>query len=395
MNKKVYITGAYNTKFGNLEGQTLYSLYEEAAKGAINDAKIDIQDIDAIFVGNYSGGSFNNQEHIAPYGVNIFPQLRHKPMYRTENACASGTSAIHMGMMALQSGMAKNVLVLGVEKMNSLDTENTTKTLAKASYWDKEGANGYTFPGLFAEYAKGYIKHYGYSPEQLREWLAEISAKAYLYGSQNPLAHMRKLRTKEEILNLPDEKNPMIADPLRLHDCSLISDGAAAVILSLNKTDTSVEIVATSSVSDYLDIVDSAKPNYYLEGASVAVNKALKMAGMTIDQIQVAEVHDCFTITELLIYSALGLVERGEEYKALQSKDVYLEGKCVINPSGGLKSKGHPVGATGVSMHALLYKQLIGKAIGVQVPNAKTALALNIGGSGATNMVSILKKNNL
>lgn len=392
MNKNVHIIGAYNTKFGNLKEETIYSLYEEAAKGAINDAGIDINEIDAIFVGNYSGGSFNNQEHIAPYGVNILPELRFKPMYRAENACASGTSAIHLAEMAIKSGKAKKVLVVGVEKMNSLDTKNTSLTLAKASYWDKEGALGYTFPGLFAEYAKGWMNHYGYSLEKLQEYLAEIASKAYDFGSQNPLAHMQKSRSKDELLNLPDEKNPIIAYPLRLHDCSLISDGAAAVILSAEKTNNSVEIVATSSASDYLNIIESKRNNYFLDGAAEATKKAFQQAKMTIDDIQIAEVHDCFTITELLIYSAIGLTKNGQEFEALLNKDVYLGGRCVVNPSGGLKSKGHPVGATGVSMHALLYKQLTDNAIGVQVNNANAALVLNIGGSGASNMVSILKR---
>lgn len=392
MNKNVHIIGAYNTKFGNLKDETIYSLYEEAAKGAINDAGIDINEIDAVFVGNYSGGSFNNQEHIAPYGVNVLPELRFKPMYRAENACASGTSAIHLAEMAIKAGKAKKVLVVGVEKMNSLDTKNTSLALAKASYWEKEGNLGYTFPGLFAEYGKGWMSHYGYSLEQLQEYLAEIASKAYDFGSQNPLAHMQKSRSKEELLNLPDEKNPMIAYPLRLHDCSLISDGAAAVILSAEKTNNSVEIVATSSASDYLNIIESKRNNYFLDGASEATKRALQQAKMTIDDIQIAEVHDCFTITELLIYSAIGLTKKGNEFEALLNKDVYLGGRCVINPSGGLKSKGHPVGATGVSMHALLYKQLTDNAIGARVKNANAALVLNIGGSGATNMVSILKR---
>ncbi|THD66732.1 propanoyl-CoA acyltransferase [Robertkochia marina] len=392
MNKSVFITGAYNTKFGRLEDQTLYSLFAEAAKGAIEDAGIPVSDIDAVFVGNYSGGSFNNQEHLAPFGVNVLPELRHKPMYRTESACASGTSAIQMGMMALKSGMAKNVLVVGVEKMNSLDTRGTTEALAKASYWEKEGAKRYTFPGLFAEYAKGYMDRYGYTQEQVQEWMAAIASKAYEFGSKNPLAHMGKARSKEDILNLPEEKNPMIANPLRLHDCSLISDGAAAVVLSSAQPESGVEIAASSNATDYLDIVDGNRPNHFLEGASVAVKQALDEAGLTIDDIQVAEVHDCFTITELLIYSALGLTAPGKEYEALENRDVYEGGRCVVNPSGGLKSKGHPVGATGVSMHALLYKQLMGEAIGVAVPGAKAAIALNIGGSGATNMASVLKK---
>ena len=392
MSNNVHIIGAYNTKFGNLKDETIYSLYEKAAKGAVHDAGIDVTEIDAVFVGNYSGGTFNNQEHIAPYGVNILPELRFKPMYRTENACASGTSAIHLAEMAIKSGKAKKVLVVGVEKMNSLDTENTTKALAKASYWAKEGAKDYTFPGLFAEYAKGWMKQYGYSLEQLQEYLAEIAAKAYDFGSQNPLAHLQKKRSKEEILNIPEEKNPMIAYPLRLHDCSLISDGAAAVILSSEKEKDAVELLATSSVSDYLNIVDSKRDNYFLDGAAEATKRALHQANLTIVDIQVAEVHDCFTITELLLYSAIGLTKKGNEFEALQNRDVYIGGRCVINPSGGLKAKGHPVGATGVSMHALLYKQLTDNPIGAKIVNATYGLVVNIGGSGASNMVSILKR---
>lgn len=395
MSTKVYVRGAYNTKFGKLDDQTIYSLYEEAALGTIKDAGMEVSEIDGVFLGNYSGGGFNNQEHLAPYGVNIMPELRHKPMYRTENACASGTSAVHMALMAVKSGMMKNALVIGVEKMNTLDTKGTTKALAMASYWPYEGAKDYTFPALFAEYGKGWMKHYGYSEEKLRAILAEISAKAYQYAAENPLAHMRKARTTAEILALPEDKNPMIAYPLRLHDCSLISDGAAGIIISSSPSSQgSVELAGFYDASDYLNIVDGDRPNYFLEGASVAVNRALTMAGMTMDQIDVAEVHDCFTITELLIYSAMGLAQPGMEFEALDNGIVKMGGSCVINPSGGLKAKGHPVGATGVSMHALIYKQLMDQAIGLQVSEAEAGLTLNIGGSGASNMVSVLRRIN-
>ncbi len=390
-----YIIGSYNTQFGKLENHTIYSLYEEAAKGALDDAGIEVKDIDGIFVGNYSGGSFNNQEHLAPYGVNIMPALRHKPMYRVENACASGSSAVHMAVMAIKSGMMKNVLVVGLEKMNTLDTAGVTKALAKASYWEKEGAENYTFPGLFAEYAKGWMKKYNVQEESLREILAQITSKAYNFGAQNPLAHIQKPRNFEDILNMPDEKNPMIAYPLRLHDCSLISDGAAAVVITsdsgMSHKDNTVAIAAIDGATDYLDIVNSAKSNDFLEGASVAIQRALRSAYLKIQDIQVAEVHDCFTITELLIYSAMGLTAPGKEMDALLTGTVHQGGTCVVNPSGGLKAKGHPVGATGTSMHALMHKQLIGKSIGYQVPNSENGLIVNIGGSGASNLVTILK----
>lgn len=391
-----YIIGGYNTKFGRLDDHNLYTLYEEAAKGAILDAQIETKDIDAVFLGNYSGGSFNNQEHLAPYGVNIMPELRHKPMYRLENACASGGSAVHMAVMAIGSGMIDTALVIGIEKMNSLDTQDVTKALAKASYWQKEGGQNFTFPGLFAEFAKGWMKKYDVNEEALRTTLAHISAKAYNFGEANPLAHMQKSRTADEILNLPDEKNPMVAYPLRLHDCSLISDGAASMIITNKKKikdiHKAVEIAAIDEAADYLDIVNSKKSNHFLEGASVASSRALHKAGMSIDDIQIAEVHDCFTITEFLIYSALGLCSPGKEMDIVASNEASKGGRLVINPSGGLKAKGHPVGATGASMHVMVYKQLCGEAIGYQVNNATNGLILNIGGSGASNIVSILKK---
>ena len=395
MGTSVNIIGAYNTKFGKLEDQTLYSLYAEAANGAIADAGIEANEIDGIFVGNYSGGAFNNQEHIAPFGVNILPELRHKPMYRTENACASGSAAIHMAIMAIQSGMMETALVIGVEKMNTLNTKDTTRALSLASYWPIEGNAEYTFPGLFAEYAKGWMKKFGYSENELRNWLSMISAKAYTYAAENPLAHIQKARTAEEVLALPEEKNPMIAYPLRLHDCSLISDGAAGLVISRKSElnlNSKVEIAGFYNASDYLDILNGSRPNYFLEGASFAVQKSLEMAGCQIKDMQLAEVHDCFTITELLIYSAMGLSKSGREFEQLENGDVFLNGKCVINPSGGLKAKGHPVGATGVSMHALVYKQLLGQAIGKQVQNAEIGMTLNIGGSGASNMISVMRR---
>ncbi len=395
MRNATRIIGSYNTKFGKLEDQTLYSLYAEAANGAIADAGIEAKEIDGVFVGNYSGGAFNNQEHIAPFGVNILPELRHKPMYRTENACASGSSAVHMAIMAIQSGMMDTALVIGVEKMNTLNTIDTTRALSMASYWPIEGNANYTFPGLFAEYAKGWMAKFGHSETQLRNWLAQISAKAYTYAADNPLAHIQKARTAEEILGLPDEKNPMIAYPLRLHDCSLISDGAAGLVISKKSElnlNFAVEIAGFFNASDYLDILNGSRPNYILEAASFAVEKSLKMAGLKINDVQVAEVHDCFTITELLIYSAMGLAKSGREFEQLENGDVLMGGKCVINPSGGLKAKGHPVGATGVSMHALIYKQLLGKAIGKQVSNAEIGMTLNIGGSGASNMISVMRR---
>ncbi|MBK6263682.1 propanoyl-CoA acyltransferase [Marivirga sp. S37H4] len=392
MDLGVNIIGAYHSSFGRLENETLYSLYEKAAKGAIEDSKIETASIDGVFVGNYSGGAFNQQENIASYGVNAIPELRHKPMYRTETACSSGSSAIHMAIMAIKSGMMKRVLVVGLEKMTDLDIAGVTQALALATYWPEEGSQSVTAPCMFADLAKGWMKKYNYSEKQLRPWLAQISAKAYTNAAENPLAQLQKAKSVEDILSLPDEKNPMIFKPLRLHDCSLVSDGASALVLedaSLS-TGNNVAIKSFYSAADYLDSFGKNKSDHFLEGAAFAVDKALKGAGLKIEDISLAEVHDCFTITELLLYSAMGIARAGREFEALESGKVYANGALPVNVSGGLKAKGHPIGATGVGMHAYIYKQLMQKAWGHQIKDAQTGLVVNIGGSGTSNAVSVL-----
>ncbi len=392
MDLGVNIIGAYHSSFGKLDTETLYTLYEKAAKGALQDAEMEAAAIDGVFVGNYSGGGFNQQENIASYGVNAIPELRHKPMYRTETACSSGSSAIHMAIMAIKSGMMKRVLVVGLEKMTDLDMAGVTHALSLATYWPEEGSKSVTAPCMFADLAKGWMKHYNYSEEELRPWLAKISAKAYSNAAKNPLAQLQKPKSAEDILSLPEEKNPMIYEPLRLHDCSLVSDGAAALVLedaSLGNGQ-SVAIKSFYSASDYLDSFGKHKSDYFLEGAAFAVDKALKSAGLSISDISLAEVHDCFTITELLLYSAMGIAPAGREFEALENGIVFPDGKLPINLSGGLKAKGHPIGATGVGMHAYIYKQLIQQAWGHQAENAHTGLVVNIGGSGTSNAVSVL-----
>lgn len=390
----VSIIGLYHSKVGKLENETIYSLLVEAGKKAIEDSGLEPKDIDAIYVANYSGGGFNKQEHIAPFAVEIHPDLRFKPCTRVENACASGSTAIEQAMLAIESGKVKNALVIGVEKMTSLKTAGVTEVLAMASYYPEEGGKGYSFPGLYAEYAKGYMEKYGYSKQELWDMLSYITVKAHKNAMANPLAQMHVEYEREYVREIQD-KNPLIADPLKLSDCSLVSDGAAAVVLTTTERakaikDKVVEIKSLAHTSDYLSIVEGKRPNYKLEAAKEAIQRALKDADMTISDINVAEVHDCFTITELLIYEALGLAEEGKGFDAIKNGDVYVGGRLPVNPSGGLKAKGHPVGATGVSMHVLVAKQLLGEAIGLQVENAKAGLTLNIGGSGATNIASVL-----
>jgi len=415
----VSIVGAYNTQFGNFvkknketgeitDLKTLYDLMLEAGRGAIADAGIDAKDIDGVWVGSCAPGLFANQEHLAAFAPEIAPDaLRFKPMYRCEDACSSGSVAIYNALYALESGRARVALVLGVEKMNLLDTKGITHALATCSYWPEEGAKGYTFPGLFAEYAKGYASHYGLEPTRFARMLASVSALNYRNGIDNPLAHFGKggvadrlgLITAEAILGLPDEKNPIIAAPLRLHDCSLVTDGAAAVILvrddlEIAKTEKAVQIAGIGHVNERLAI--SVRPNMHeLMAGKVAVRKAFEEARITIKDVDIAEVHDCFTINQLLTTEALGLSADGHAgYDYLEGRFSRDDEHCAVNLSGGLKAKGHPVGATGVSMHALVYKQLIGEPIGAALTKKKPQIGVtfNVGGSSVTNCVTVLKK---
>ena len=390
----VSIIGTAHSKFGKLN-EDIYELIRKIGKEALIDSGVDATDIGGIWVGNYSGGGFNNQEHIAPTALEIDEKLRFTPATRVENACASGSAAIKAATEAIEAGSCDYALVIGAEKMTSLDTKGTTKVLAMASNWKTEGSQGMTFPGLFAEFAKGYMAKFNKSEEEMREILAMISAKNYQNALENPYAHLPLDVTAEDILNLPDKKNPMIAYPLRLNDCSLISDGAAAIVLT--RTDIAekldkeaVEIKAIVQATDYLEI--KKRDNFHFEGAKVAVNKAYEQAGITVDDLSFAEVHDCFTIAELLAYEAIGLVENGNERSVLDNKIVMPGGKLPVNVSGGLKAKGHPVGTTGVSMAVLATRQLLNNAIGKQIENPKYGLTLNFGGSAVSNYATIFKK---
>jgi acetyl-CoA C-acetyltransferase len=413
---KVSIIGAYNTKFGSLieikdmisfkkkiDIKSYYDLIIEAGQGAIKDSGLSAKDIDAVWIGSCSPSRFVNQEHVAPLAVAIDPALRFKPMTRTECACASSSVAIYDATYAIEAGRFKNVLVIGVEKMNLLDTPAMTATLATCSYYPEEGGKGATFPSLFAELAKAYAEHYKLSDTELRNQLAHIAALCYRNAASNPLAHVQNgPDTPEAILALPETgrgSNLMIAAPLRLHDCSLVTDGAAAVVLT--STDNAkatrqqvVEIAGIGHSAEYLPL--SKRPNkYVLEAGKDAVAKAYKEASITAADVDIAEVHDCFTINQILTTEALGLSadgKAGADYVA--GRFTADDDKVCVNLSGGLKAKGHPVGATGASMHALLYKQLIGAPIGL-APKKKTpkiGVSFNVGGSAVTNCVTVLRR---
>jgi len=415
---RVSIIGAYNTKFGafvSRDAQTgevkdersFYELLVEAGRGALEDAGVSPKEIDGVWIGSCSPSLFVHQEHVGPLGLEVAPEaFRFLPTTRTEGACASSSVALYNAIFGVESGRFRRVLVIGVEKMSLRTTKEVTHILACSSFWPEEGAKGMTFPGLFAEMAKAYMSHYGYSLEEMQRMFAAVSALAYRNGVQNPLAHFGKgsppdrmqLFSQEAILSLPPEKNPVIAAPLRLHDCSLISDGAAAVVLcetseAKARGGRAVEIAGIGLTTDRLP--ESRRPNLYeLSAGKEAVRRSFAEGGITIGDVHVAEVHDCFTINQLLTTEALGLSLDG------QAGWDYLAGRfgpddfCPVNLSGGLKAKGHPVGATGVSMHALVFKQLVGEPIGMHRlrGNPEIGVVFNVGGSAATNCVTTLRR---
>jgi len=418
---KTAIIGAYNSKFGAFveknrdtgeikDTLSYYDLIIEAGRGAIEDAGLDPKEIDGIWMGSCSPSLFINQEHVGPLGIEVAPEkLRFVPTTRTEGACASSSVALYNAIFGVESGRFKRVLVIGVEKMNLLQTREMTHVLACSSHWPSEGSQGMTFPGLFAEYAKGYQAHYGYSADELRRMLAAVSALCYRNGIQNPLAHFGKgsppdrmnLTTAEAILDLPDEgkgSNPMIAPPLRLHDCSLVTDGAAAlVITSLDDaraiSDRAVAIAGIGMTTERL--AENVRPNMHeLCAGKIAVEKSFAEAGVDITDVDFAEVHDCFTINQILSVEALGLSKDGQGGWDFMDGRYTRDDDCPINLSGGLKSKGHPVGATGASMHALAYKQLVGDPIGVSPGNGQPEIGVvfNVGGSAVTNCFTTLRR---
>ena len=412
---KASIIGAYNTEFGAFvtkdkatglmtDTKTYYDMIIEAGQGAIKDSGLDAKDIDAVFVGSCSPGSFNNQEHVAPLAVEIDPALRFKPMSRAECACASSTVALYNAVYGIESGRYKNILVIGVEKMNLLPTAQMTAVLAGSSHWPSEGSKGWSFPMLFAAYAKGYQAQYNIPNEEFEKMLWTAGALCYKNGAENPLAHQKNgPKTLEEImaLNAVDAKgkckNMMIAAPLRLHDCSLVSDGAAALVVTAtanvgSRKARASEIAGIGHSCERL--AENVRPNMYeLMAGKDAAAKAYAEAGIKASDVNLAEVHDCFTINQILSTEALGFSADGKAgYDYLAGRFTRDDDKVSVNLSGGLKSKGHPVGATGASMHALIHKQLIGEAIGVKAKKADIGVAFNVGGSSVTNCVTVLRK---
>ncbi|HEY0290370.1 MAG TPA: acetyl-CoA acetyltransferase [Pseudomonas sp.] len=386
-NDTVSIVAAGHSRFGRLSDSTLEDLIVQVTREALIDAAIDASQIDAIFLGHFNSG-------LVPDGfpaslvLQADPALRFKPATRCENACASGSAAIHAGINAILSGSAELVLVVGAEKMTSNTTAQVTQSLAGAGYQNDLEEAGLSFPQLFGLAAGQYRQRY----QSPLASMAMIATKNHANALANPLAQMHKAMTFEHCNNVSDS-NPYIAEPLRLTDCSLITDGAAAIVLAsaerARQFRREVVIRAATQVNDFLPIAQ--RDLLAFEGPRRAIHAALHKAGVTLSDINFAEVHDCFTIAELLIYEAMGLAPRGEGHRALGDGIVQAGGRLPVNLSGGLKAKGHPVGATGVSMHAMAFRQLTGDPIGIAVPEAEFGLLFNMGGMAVANYASVLQ----
>ncbi len=385
MTSPIYITGSGHTRFGRLS-ETLEELIVEAAREAIAEAAIDPAEIDAVFLGQFNSGLVPDA-FAASLILQADPALRFKPATRCENACGSGAAAIHGALNLIRAGQAKTVLVVGAEKMTHRSTPEVTAALAGAGYQNDPVEAGLSFPQVFALAAQGYAARYG-SPYDA---MARIAAKNHAHAMANPLAQMHKAMPYEFCREV-SEKNPMIAPPLRLSDCSLVTDGAAAVVLrsadAAQDDARRVRIAAAEHVSDFLPL--SRRDFVAFEGPERAIGAAYRAAGITVADLDFAEVHDCFTPAELLIYEAMGLAPKGQGARALEEGTVMAGGRTPVNLSGGLKAKGHPVGASGVSMHALAFRQLTGQAGEMQRAGAEWGLAFNMGGAAVANYATLL-----
>lgn len=382
------IVGWAHSPFGRLDALDLESLITGVSREAIRHAGIEAREVEGIWLGQLNGG-FVADIFASSLVLQADDALRWAPATRLENACASGAAALYAACDAIESGRTRVALVVGAEKMTGVSGPETTRILGNASYVKEEAARGMTFPGIFAQMARAYFERHG----DHSATLARIAAKNHANGVRNPWAQMRK-DLGFEFCNTVSEKNPVIAAPLRKTDCSLVSDGAAAVVLvgarDAARFERAVGLRARAQVNDFLPM--SRRDAVSFEGPRRAWAQALAEAGCRIDDLSFAEVHDCFTIAELLSYEAMGLAGPGQGAHLLADGTVAREGRLPVNVSGGLKAKGHPIGATGVSMHVLAAMQLTGAAGEMQVPGARLGGVFNMGGSAVASYVSVLER---
>jgi acetyl-CoA C-acetyltransferase len=382
------IVGFAHTPFGRLEGETLESLIVRVAQEALADAGVAAGDVDEIVLGHFNAG-FSQQDFTASLVLQASPDLRFKRASRVENACATGSAAVHQGLTAIAAKSARIVLVVGAEQMTTTPGPEIGRNLLKASYVREEADIDGGFAGIFGKIASLYFQRWGDQSDAL----ARIAAKNHKNGVGNPFAQIRK-DLGYEFCRTESEKNPRVAGPLKRTDCSLVSDGAAAVVLADVETalrlGKAIAFRAVEHVQDFLPM--SKRDVLKLEGCAQAWKRALASAGVALTDLSFVETHDCFTIAELIEYEAMGLVPEGQGARAVAEGLTEKTGPLPVNPSGGLKAKGHPIGATGVSMHALTAMQLMGSAGDIQVKNARLGGIFNMGGAGVANYVSILER---
>ncbi len=385
----VHIVGWSHSKFGKYDQLDPETLIADAVRGALADAGLSAEQVDAVVVGTFNGG-FVSQDFPSSLALNAEPGLRFKPSLRVENACATGSAAIYTGMQAIRAGEADVVLVVGYERMNGLPTAQVGDVLLQCAYV-KEESSSTGFAGVFAGIAQKYFDAYGDASDAL----AHISAKNHLNAMANPYAHVQR-DLGFDFCNTVSEKNPIVAGPLRRTDCSLISDGAAALILcsepalARGNFKRAVKFRAAQSANDYLPV--SRRDILRLEGAQHAWQRAFAEAGCTLDDLSLVETHDCFTIAELLEVEAMGLAKPGQGPAVVREGQTLRGGRLPINLSGGLKAKGHPIGATGVSQHVLAAMQLVEEAGDMQLAGAQLAGVFNMGGVAVANYASILER---
>lgn len=385
---KAQIVGWAHSPFGKLEQATTEELMAAVVAPALDHAGVGAEDVDGIFVGVFNNG-FSRQDFQASLVAMGHDALRHTPATRYENACATGSAALFGAMDFIEAGRGRVALVVGAEKMTATPNPQVGDILLGASYRAEEGEIEGGFAGVFGRIAQGYFQRYGDRSEEL----AMIAAKNHANGVHNPFAHMRK-DFGVEFCNTLSDKNPYVAAPLRRTDCSLVSDGAAALVLADAETAAglrrAIGFRARAQVNDILAI--SRRDVLAFEGPRRAWARALGAAGLTLDDLSLVETHDCFTIAELLEYEAMGLAAPGQGHRVVRDGVTAKDGRLPVNASGGLKSKGHPIGATGVSMHVMACMQLAEEAGAMQVPGAEVAGVFNMGGAAVANYVSLLER---
>ncbi|EIM29918.1 acetyl-CoA acetyltransferase [Microvirga lotononidis] len=382
------IVGWAHTPFGKLEDPDVESLMARVSGEALAHAGIGPEDVDGIYVGVMNNG-FSKQGFEAAQVALSRPELVHVPATRLENACATGSAALYTALDFVESGRGRVALVVGAEKMTAKSVVETSDILLSASYRKEEGDTEVGFAGVFGRIAQNYFQRYGDRSEEL----ARIAAKNHRNGVSNPYAQMRR-DFGFEFCNAVSDKNPYVAAPLRRTDCSLISDGAAAIVVADEETaqrlQRSIAFRTRQHVNDILPL--SRRDPTTFAGARIAWEKARSDAGVTLDDLDLVETHDCFTIAELIEYEAMGLAAPGEGYRVVREGIAEKGGRLPVNPSGGLKSKGHPIGATGVSMHVMACLQLMNDAGDMQIPDAGLVGVFNMGGAAVANYVSILER---